>query len=386
MNVLVCIPCLLTGGTEIQTLSLVQALVIAGHNVIVACYFEHTPEMIRHYEESGATVRLLSPDGSRPVGVKNTTRLLWNGFKHIVKETKPDIAHVQYMAPGAIPIILLRMLGIKKIIATAHTPADIYSSSGLKIISLLNRHILNAFQCITERAEKSFFGSSGLFDNNTKLNKHGNHFTIYNNLPSYISLRDKPRQFNDSEKLTIGVVSRLETIKGMDLVVPAFAKVHKYFPETSLLVVGDGSLRESMEAMTISSRFSDSVSFAGRQPQNRLQEFYDKIDILLMPSRSEGFGLTAVEGMARGCILVAADTGGLPEVVRNGKEGYLHRPEDLKDLSDKIKYLIKDRNRMTTLSKAALQRARDFTSENYNVKIRALYELLSNRSSVSPRR
>ena len=386
MNVLVCIPCLLTGGTEIQTLSLVQALVIAGHNVIVACYFEHTPEMIRHYEESGATVRLLSPDGSRPVGVKNTTRLLWNGFKHIVKETKPDIAHVQYMAPGAIPIILLRMLGIKKIIATAHTPADIYSSSGLKIISLLNRHILNAFQCITERAEKSFFGSSGLFDNNTKLNKHGNHFTIYNNLPSYISLRDKPRQFNDSEKLTIGVVSRLEPIKGMDLVIPAFAEIHKYFPETSLLVVGDGSLRESMEAMTISSRFSDSVSFAGRQPQNRLQEFYDKIDILLMPSRSEGFGLTAVEGMARGCILVAADTGGLPEVVRNGKEGYLHRPEDLKDLSDKIKYLIKDRNRMTTLSKAALQRARDFTTEKNNEKIRALNELLSNRSSVSPRR
>lgn len=386
MNVLVCIPCLLTGGTEIQTLSLVQALVIASHNVTVACYFEHTPEMIKRYEESGATVILLSPDGSRPVGVKNTTWFLWNGFKHIVEEIKPDIAHVQYMAPGAIPIILLRLLGIKKIIATAHTAADIYSSSGLKIISLLNRHILNAFQCITERAEKSFFGSSGLFDNNTKLNKHGNHFTIYNNLPSYISLRDKPRQFNEGEKLTIGVVSRLETIKGIDLVVPAFAEIHKDFPKTSLLVVGDGSLRESMEAKTISSGLSDSVSFAGRQPQDRLQAFYDKIDILLIPSRSEGFGLTAVEGMARGCILVAADTGGLPEVVRNGKEGYLHRPEDLKDLSDKIKYLIKDRNRMTILSKAALQRARDFSSENYNAKIRALYELLNNRSSFSPRR
>lgn len=385
MNVLVCIPCLLTGGTEIQTLSLVQALVMAGHNVTVACYFEHTPEMIRRYEESEATVRLLSPDGSRPIGVKNTTKLLWNGFKHIVKETKPDIAHVQYMAPGTIPIVLLRLLGIKKIIATTHTPADIYSSSGLKIISLLNRHILNAFQCITERAEKSFFGSSELFDNNTKLDKHGNHFTIYNNLPSYISLRDKPRHFNDNEKLTIGVVSRLETIKGMDLVVPAFAEIHKDFPETSLLVVGDGSLRESMEAKTISSGLSDSVSFAGRQPQDRLQEFYDKIDILLMPSRSEGFGLTAVEGMARGCILVAADTGGLPEVVRNGKEGYLHRPEDLKDLSDKIKYLIKDHNRMTILSKATLQRARDFSSEKYNAKIRALYELLNNRSTTSPR-
>ena len=346
---------------------------------------------IRRARESGIYCKTDGPateNVEADEGVRDETgisRILWNGFRHIVKEIKPDIAHVQYMAPGAIPIILLRMLGIKKIIATAHTAADIYSPSGLKIISLLNRHILNAFQCITKRAEKSFFGSSGLFDNNTKLDKHGNHFTIYNNLPSYISLRDKPRQFNDSEKLTIGVVSRLETIKGMDIVVPAFAEIHKDFPKTALLVVGDGSLRESMEAMTISFGLSDSVSFAGRQPQNRLQEFYDKIDILLMPSRSEGFGLTAVEGMARGCILVAADTGGLPEVVRNGKEGYLHRPEDLKDLSDKIKYLIKDRNRMTLFSKAALQRARDFSSEKYNAKIRALYELLNNGSTTSPR-
>lgn len=385
MNVLVCIPCLLTGGTEIQTLSLVQALVIAGHNVTVACYFEHTPEMIRRYEESGATVRLLSPDGSRPIGVKNTTRLLWNGFKHIVKETKPDIAHVQYMAPGAIPIVLLRLLGVKKIVATAHTAADIYSPSGLKIISLLNRHILNAFQCITERAEKSFFGSSTLFDDNTKLDKRGNHFTIYNNLPSYIKLRETPRKFTENSKITIGVVSRLEPIKGMDLVIPAFAEIHRDFPGTSLIVVGDGSLRESMETETNALGLSDSVSFMGRQPQDRLQDFYDKIDILLMPSRSEGFGLTAVEGMARGCVLVAADTGGLPEVIRNGKEGYLHRPEDLKDLSDKIKDLIKNRNILTTFSKAALQRAKDFTSENYNARIRALYNLLTNRSTLSPR-
>lgn len=374
MNVLVCIPCLLTGGTEIQTLSLAQALVIAGHNVTVACYFEHTPEIIRRYEEAGATVRLLSPDGSRPVGIKNTTRLLWSGLKNIVKEIKPDIAHVQYMAPGAIPIILLRMLGIKKIIATAHTAADIYSSSGLKIIYLLNRHILNAFQCITERAEKSFFGSSGLFDNNTNLDKHGNHFTIYNNLPSYISLRDKPRQFNEGEKLTIGVVSRLEYIKGMDLVIPAFAEIHKDFPKTSLLIVGDGSLRESMEAKTISYGLSDSVSFAGRQPQDRLQEFYDKIDILLMPSRSEGFGLTAVEGMARGCVLVAADTGGLPEVIRNGIDGLLHKPECVSDIITKIKSIFID-NTQDRLSLNATERASAFSTETYNDRINYLYKL-----------
>ena len=46
MRVLICIPCLLTGGTEIQTLNLVEALIRGGHQVTTVCYFEHTPNMV----------------------------------------------------------------------------------------------------------------------------------------------------------------------------------------------------------------------------------------------------------------------------------------------------------------------------------------------------
>lgn len=377
MKVLVCIPCLLTGGTEIQTLSLVQALVEAGHDVTVACYFEHTPQMTTRYRETGADVRLMSCDGIRPSGIRNTILHLWHGFRQIIAEVRPDAAHVQYMAPGAIPVVMLRMLGIRKIIATAHTAGDIYSSKGLKLLRLLNNRVITAFQCITERAEKSFFDSSLLFKPETKLRKHGNHFTIYNNLPSYISVRGDARQFSDTDRrLTIGVVSRLEEIKGMDLVIPAFAEVRKHHPEVSLLVIGDGNLRSAMELQAEVSGVQQAVTFSGRQTQDRLQECYDKIDILLMPSRSEGFGLTAVEGMARGCVLVAADTGGLPEVIREGEDGLLHRPEDSADLADKIKTLLSDRNRLACMSRSALQRASAFSREAYNTKIKNLYRII----------
>ena len=67
------------------------------------------------------------------------------------------------------------------------------------------------------------------------------------------------------------------------------------------------------------------LKFVGRQEQAALQSYYDKIDVLLMPSSSEGFGLTAIEGMARGCVLVASNTGGLPEVVREGYESLRQR-------------------------------------------------------------
>ena len=372
MKVLVCIPCLLTGGTEIQTLSLVQALVNTGHEVVVACYFEQSEAMVARYEEVGCKVVTLSADGKRPAGVKNAITFLFKGLHKIVKAHKPDVAHVQYMAPGALPILILRLYGVKKVIATAHTAADIYQSLGM--LRWIARHLLVAFTCITERAEKSFFGSSQLYSPELKLKRKGNHFTIYNNLPSYISIATGPRQFKGV--VTVGVVSRLEHIKGMDLVVPTFAKVHQAIPDTKLLIVGDGSLRSLMEKEVKENGLEDSVEFAGRQPQGVLQAYYDRIDILLMPSRSEGFGLTAIEGMARGCVVVAADTGGLPEVLDDA--GLLHSPGNIVDLTEKLTALLSDRNRMQTCSSLGLKRVSRFSTENYARLIADLYGKLMN--------
>lgn len=372
MKVLVCIPGLLTGGTEIQTLSLLEALVAAGQKVVVVCYFEYADQMVDRYRQTGAIVELLSPDGKRPIGIKNTAVSLWRGLRRVVKQYKPDVAHVQYMAPGALPILVLRALGMMKIIATAHTSADIYPS--LKQIHWLNKHILTAFQCITLKAEASFFGNASLFSNDTKLKKHSNHFTIYNNLPSYIELADTPRK--GTPKI-IGVVSRLERIKGMDLVVPAFAEIYKHHPTMRLLIVGDGSLRDLMKQQVRNAGLpEESVRFAGRQGQDKLQSFYDQIDFLLMPSRSEGFGLTAIEGMARGCVPVVSNTGGLPEVVEDGVSGLLHTSESVEDMISKIASIICNPKLFDQLSMGAHNRAHVFSKELYNAQIAELYSKL----------
>ena len=173
------IPCLMTGGTEIQTLNLVRALVAVRHEVVTVCYFEHSAAMVRNYEMAGSRVVLMSQDGERPIGVKNTFMALFKGFRRILRLEHPDVAHVQYMAPGAIPIMILWLLGVKRIVATAHTAADIYPSLGL--LHFVSRYMLTAFQCITLRAEESFFGTSRLYSPEIKLSRRGNHFTIYNN-------------------------------------------------------------------------------------------------------------------------------------------------------------------------------------------------------------
>lgn len=371
MKVLVCIPCLMTGGTEIQTLNLVKALISAKYEVVTVCYFEHSEQMVDAYRNTGCDVVCLSELGKRVEGLEKIM-FLYQGLRRTIKEINPDVAHVQYMDPGAIPILILKLLGVKRIVATSHTFADIYSD--LRLVHFIQRHCVRAFTCITCLAEKSFFGSSTLFSDDLPLKKR-NHFTIYNALSPYIQVISHGRKYVGTEKtIMIGIVSRLEKIKGIDLVVPAFAKIHKSFPDTRLLVVGDGSLREQMKEQAAKMRLTDVCKFTGRMGQDQLASCYDEIDILLMPSRSEGFGLTAIEGMARGCVVVASHIGGLPEVVCDGDNGLLHQSEDIEDLTKKVSELIVSPKLMETLSQNAVQTVGKFSFDRYAKAFNSLYD------------
>ena len=379
MKALICIPCLLTGGTEIQTLNMVQALVQGGHNVTLACYFEYTPEMVARYRNAGAKVVLFSPKGVRTAGYRSII-FLYKHLRRIIKQVRPDVTHVQYMAPGATVILLLWLMGVKNIITTAHTPADIYKN--LRLIHFIQRHCVRAFTCITELAEKSFFGTSQLYTPNTELKKR-NHFTIHNCLSIDNSLMaiDNSKLYTLNSKLncfTLGVVSRLEKIKGMDLVIPAFAEVLKQHPDTRLIVVGDGTLRSTMEQQATEFGCADHITWAGRQPQEELNKWYSQMDIVLMPSRSEGFGLTAIEAMANGCVVVASNVGGLPEVVRNGVCGLLHRREDVTDMADKISSLISDKAIYNIMRAQSLCEVEKYSFERYSKLMRNLYEQIMN--------
>lgn len=199
MKALICIPCLLTGGTEIQTLSLVRALILGGHEVVTVCYFEFSEQMISNYISAGSEVVCLQKDGLR-IGGKAVIPFLYKGLKRVIKNFRPDVVHVQYMAPGAIPIFLLRFFGVKNIITTAHTFADIYSN--LKLIHFIQKRIVRAFTCITLKAETSFFGTAILYDEKTKMNKR-NHFTIYNTLPQYIKINNAARNYSSDLEIQI---------------------------------------------------------------------------------------------------------------------------------------------------------------------------------------
>lgn len=371
-SVLIGIPCLKTGGTEIQTLHLVEALAGEGYHCVTVCYFEYEFSMVQAFERAGSRVVCLSAYGRRPEGNREVYKFLKIGLKRVVDEYRPKIAHIQYMAPGAMPIVILHRLGIKTIIATLHTDASIYKS--LRMIHFLQRHRVTAFTCVTEIAERSFFGNSHLFGDDYCLSKR-NHLTIPNCLPSNFVFGDR-----DEHKMakTIGLVARLESIKGADLAIPAFAKILETNPEYRLIIVGDGKMRPLMEQQQRDFGIaSDRIEWTGKVAYERIVELYNQMDIVWVPSRSEGFGLSAIEAMAQGCAVVASNAGGLAEVVHDGKDGLLFQSESTDKLASKTKQLISNTELLSTLRRNAITNAQQYTFDNYAKRIKSLYAKLS---------
>lgn len=360
-----------TGGTEMQTLRQVESLVAGGYHCVTVCYFEYDYTTVELFKRAGSEVVCLSAYGNRPVGRRAIYRFLKTGLKRVVNEYKPTIAHVQYMNPGAMPIWLLHNIGVKKILATSHTNADIYRS--LKLIHFLQRHILKAFICVTENAERSFFGSSSLFDENFNLGKH-NHFTIPNCLAPNIEFNNQARK---KAPRNIGFVAQLKPIKGADIVMPAFAKVLEHYPDCQLMIAGDGELRKEMERQQHNLNIADNkVCWYGYVEHWKLQELYREMDIVWVPSRSEGFGLSAIEAMAQGCAVVSSAVGGLTEIIHDGEDGILFRPENTEDLAVKTTSLISNTQQYSQLSEAAIENARRYSFPTYQSRLLQLYSIL----------
>ena len=378
-KVLLIIPHLSIGGTEMQTLNLATALVDGGHEVHILCLFRNLPSVVNSFETIGAKVHIVSPEYNNsqiiiqyPKKLK-LVRFVYTALKKILKNTEFQYIHVQYMTPGTTIILLLRFVWrFKNILATIHTYAGV--NDNIKLVRFIQRYCIGVFTCITLAAEESYFGTSQLYTPTTNLKRH-NHFTIYNSLPKNFETTQIQREFD--MPITIGVVSRLEHIKGMDLVIPAYAEILKEFPDTKLIVVGDGALRQSMEQQAVALHCNSSITWAGRQPQEHIQEWYSRIDVLLMPSRSEGFGLTAIEAMASGCVVVASDVGGLPEVVRDGEVGLLHTSESVSGIVEKVKKLMAAPGLMERLSVNAVKYVGQYSIDRYTLLFNDLYSKLS---------
>lgn len=157
-----------------------------------------------------------------------------------------------------------------------------------------------------------------------------------------------------TDELLVGVFGRLVRQKGVDVLLDAFAAVQPRQPEARLIVIGDGPLRADLEKQTYDLGLDGVVRFTGWIEQAR--RLMPACDVIVVPSRWEGFGLVTLEAMGHARPLIASRTSALPEIVIDGDTGVLVPPEDSVALAAAIDALLSDKHKAETYGMAGYKR------------------------------
>lgn len=196
--------------------------------------------------------------------------------------------------------------------------------------------------------------------------------------------RDRARQRLHLSDLRLALfVGRIQPHKGPDVAVRTLAEAVARDPATAgdlvLAIVGGPSgadhgaemsrLMELAAALGVSER----VMLFPPQPQVKLADFYTAADVVLVPSRSESFGLVALEAQACGTPVVAAGVGGLKYVVDDGRTGYLVEGHDPGDHAERMLELLRDPLLAATMGATAAKEASRFTWDATTSEVLGVY-------------
>ncbi|MCL5034744.1 MAG: N-acetyl-alpha-D-glucosaminyl L-malate synthase BshA [Bacteroidetes bacterium] len=213
-------------------------------------------------------------------------------------------------------------------------------------------------------------------------------YTMYNIdkeievIPNFVDtqkfIRRKDCQFREriapnGEKIMVHV-SNFRPVKRVPDTIRIFDIVRKSVP-SKLVLVGDGPDRSESERLTRELGISEDVKFLGKQ--TLLPEILSASDLMLMPSQSESFGLSALEAMSCSVPVVSSSTGGLPELVLHGETGFIAEIGDVNRMAKYAIDLLSDERKWQLFSQNSRKRAED----KFNVEqIIPLYERLYERA------
>ncbi len=184
-------------------------------------------------------------------------------------------------------------------------------------------------------------------------------------------------------------VGRIQPLKGADVAVRALAALRPSGVHDARLVIVGGpsgphgeeelaALHDQVASLGLRSQ----VTFTPPQPHELLSTYYRAADCCVVPSRSESFGLVALEASACGVPVVAAAVGGLTTLVSEGRTGYLVEPDDADAFAKRVAEIVTDPMLQGVLGAAGASMARSYTWATAAGRLRALYAELTSRELV----
>ena len=175
----------------------------------------------------------------------------------------------------------------------------------------------------------------------------------------------------------IGSIGRLTSEKGHRYLLEAFPAVLRKFPDSKLLLVGDGNLREKLLMRAKKLGITESVIFLGYKKD--IKPLLSIMDIFVFPSLTEGFGMALLEAMAMGVPIIASKVGGIPEIIKEGETGVLVKPKSSSEIAEAIIKLLSEKEISHRMKARSKEEVRRFSVEEMVRKYENLYISLVDR-------
>jgi len=247
----------------------------------------------------------------------------------ILKREKPDLVHTHLFGADIYGKLAAKLAGVKHIISTEH---NINRSEG-RIKKMAKKFVFkyNEMSVAVSQAVKDYMIEyEGAAAGKIKV--------IYNGaiIENFLN---QPSGNGEKDKITIGAVGRLTRQKNFSGLITAISLIKNN--KIECLIAGDGELKKDLQKQIKDLNLDDKVKLIGQRKD--IGVFLSSLDIFVMPSLWEGFGIAVLEAGAAGLPVIASAVDSLKEIIEHNKTGILVEPANENELSEKITYLLNNK-------------------------------------------
>lgn len=298
--------------------------------------------------------------------------------KRELERFKPDVIHLQTpFSMGLEGLITAKIMNLP-VVTTHHT----FFSDYIKYFFLVD---LNVLRNLADYLVKLFFNRCNLVTTPSKallleLKKTGVISKIIK-IPNGISLREFKRKRNIKKergwKKTVLYMGRVSYEKSIEIVINSMRIVQERNPEIKLIIVGEGPDLKNLKKLA--KRLGVDVLFTGIKKGQELIDYIYAGDIFVTASKSENQPMSILEVMACGKSCIGVNSKGVPELIKNNKNGFIVEPDNYELMAKKIEELLDKNNVRRRFEKEAIKEVKKYLIENITKKWEIEYKNLSMR-------
>ena len=376
-----------TGGAELQMLSLRQGLRAKGHDVRLfasSLIPVANSEFLADYSCFGTNTRL-------QVLNQTANPSAYLALRRILQDWKPDVVHVRIFMGQISPLILPLLQDVPCIYQMAMYRAicpkgtktlpdgsECQSRAGIACLRhscmtpqswavlMLQRQLWLHWRSAFDVLVALSYGMKA------KLEAEGISpvEVVYNGVPAR---RMRPPMKTPP---TVAFAGRLVPEKGVDFLLRAFAPVVAQVPQARLLIAGQGPESAALRILASELGILENITWLGHVPREEMERHFDGAWVQVVPSLwEEPFGNVTTEAMMRGTAVIASAVGAQPEIISEGKTGFLVAPNDVSALTAALLRLLLNQNLAEQMGQAGHQRAVTYFSEDRRTEnFLAIYE------------